>query len=244
MGPAWRRLEGGGWLHGVLDMWGMFTGDNIIYIYPDMITCLVGKFREGVMIEARESRVERVIKGEMLEVRCTTPDPTGPIYSYQPSDNLRLKVDFQQQDPYERDRVECRVSGLENAGEGVFAVTDIAEDTVACFYHGLYLLPGQASSDENSDYQIYLDWCAAPHSPALDIPAEAYTQYKASLGHKVNHSWQPNCIYTKFQHPVFGHTALAIRTIRRVGKGEELTAHYRYDPEACPDWYYNLGTVI
>ena len=242
VGPSWKRLEGGGWLHGVVDLEGKFTGEDIMYIYPDMFTCLVGKFRDGIMIEARESRVNKIVKGDILEVKASTPKPVGRVFSFQPSDGQKMAVDYQQQDPYERDRVECRNSQVKNAGEGLFAITNIPQDTVICFYHGIYLKEGQNSPQDNWDYQIFIDWQTAPASPALDIlpDAWAYKNYKASLGHKVNHSWQPNCMYAKFNHPVFGHTALGVRTIKSVEKGEELTAHYRYDPQACPDWYYDL----
>ena len=133
-----------------------------------------------------------------------------------------------------------------NAGEGVFAVTDIPQDTFVCFYHGIYIEEGANSPQENCDYQIFIDWRAAPASPSLDILADAwsYQDYKASLGHKVNHSWRPNCQYAKFQHPVFGHTALGIRTIMKVDKGEELSTNYRYDLDACPEWYYELCNSI
>ena len=250
VGPCWRRLEGGGWLHGVVDKEGQFTGEDMMYIYPDLVTCLVGKFRNGVMIAARESRVDMIVnpgeEGSILHVRAATPDPDGHIFSYQPSDDQKMSVDYQQQDPYERDRVECRRSAVKNAGEGVFAITDIPQDTFVCFYHGIYLEEGQNSPQENCEYQIFLDWDAAPASPSLDILPNAwsYKDYKASLGHKVNHSWQPNCQYAKLYHPVFGHTAMGIRTIRQVYRGEELSTNYRYDVDDCPEWYQKLCNHI
>eukprot|EP00092_Neocalanus_flemingeri_P005708 GFUD01006148.1.p1 GENE.GFUD01006148.1~~GFUD01006148.1.p1 ORF type:complete len:499 (+),score=146.27 GFUD01006148.1:42-1538(+) len=246
VGPCWRRVEGGGWLHGVVDKEGQFTGEDMMYIYPDLVTCLVGNFRNGVMIEARESMVDMIInpgeEGDILHVRAAAPGPGVHIFSYQPSDAQAMSVDYQQQDPYERDRVECRRSAVQNAGEGVFAITDIPQDTFVCFYHGIYIEEGKYSPQENCEYQIFLDWQAAPASPSLDILPDAwsYQDYKASLGHKVNHSWQPNCQYAKFYHPVFGHTALGIRTIRQVARGEELSTNYRYDVDACPEWYYRL----
>ena len=245
VGPCWRRLDGGGWLHGVVDNQGHFTGDNILYIYPDLVTCLVGIFNKGIMVEARESTVREIVRPEadILQVLACLPNNDGRIYSYAPSTWERMFVDYQQRDPYETRMVECRESGVENAGEGLFAKRDVDSDTVVCFYHGIYLEPGQESSNSSCDYQIYVDWQAAPDSPALDILPDAaqYKDYKASLGHKVNHSWEPNCMYTKYHHPVFGHTALAIKTIRKVEQGEELTTNYRYDMGDCPQWYYDLG---
>ena len=141
VGPCWRRLDGGGWLHGVVDNKGQLTGGNIMYIYPDLVTCLVGIFKNGIMMEARESKVNKILTpGEedgILHLQAATPALGSPILSYQPSDDEKMRVDYQQQDPYERDRVECRQSAVQNAGEGVFAITDIPEDTFVCFYHGI-----------------------------------------------------------------------------------------------------------
>ena len=52
-------------------------------------------------------------------------------------------------DPYEAGRVAVRNSELAGAGEGVFALRDLPADTVACFYHGLYLQPEETSPASN-----------------------------------------------------------------------------------------------
>merc|ERR1719427_859988 len=135
-------------------------------------------------------------------------------------------------DPYEAGRVAVRNSELAGAGEGVFALRDLPADTVACFYHGLYLQPEETSPANNQDYQIYTDWDSAPASSYLDLPdgARELTGYRASLGHKVNHSWEANCVYSReVEHPVFGNTVLAVRTARPIARGEELFCNYRYD---------------
>ena len=49
-GICWRGLIGGAWLYGKVDEIGEFTGDQIAYIYPDLRTCLLGKFRNGTMV--------------------------------------------------------------------------------------------------------------------------------------------------------------------------------------------------
>lgn len=69
------------------------------------------------------------------------------------------------------------------------------------------------------------------------------SKYCASLGHKENHFFTPNCIYDIFVHPRFGPIK-CIRTLRAVEAEEELTVAYGYDhsppgksgPEA-PEWY-------
>ena len=64
--------------------------------------------------------------------------------------------------------------------------------------------------------------------------------YRATLGHKANHSFsgQENAKYDHvFDHPRFGHIK-AIRTLRRVERGEEITVNYGYGGEdGVPPWY-------
>ena len=50
IGPSWQGLIGGGWIYGVTDQHGEFSGDNIAYIYPDNSTALLGEFRKGKMV--------------------------------------------------------------------------------------------------------------------------------------------------------------------------------------------------
>ena len=49
-GVCWRGLIGGAWLYGEVDEIGEFTGDQIAYIYPDLITCFLGRFVNGTMV--------------------------------------------------------------------------------------------------------------------------------------------------------------------------------------------------
>ena len=56
IGYCWQAMEGQGWIYGLVDSeTGQFTGDNIAYIYPDLVTCLVGKFEQGRLVEGRPS---------------------------------------------------------------------------------------------------------------------------------------------------------------------------------------------
>ena len=46
-------------------------------------------------------------------------------------------------------------------------------------------------------YQIYVDWVNTDDSPFIDIPMACVDiqDYFASLAHKANHSFDPNCRY-------------------------------------------------
>ena len=108
------------------------------------------------------------------------------------------------------------------------------------------------------DYMIYLDWNLAPHSHSIDVPSKyrSSQNYTASLAHKVcysalafkvliislqaNHSFQPNSCFTRFYHPVFGLTCLAVKTIKHVARDEEIFVNYKYSPAHAPSWFTDL----
>ncbi len=81
-------------------------------------------------------------------------------------------------------------------------------------------------------------------SDYMDLPSgyEDSAYYCASLGHKINHSFYPNCKWSVSRHPVFGRVP-AVVTIRSLPMGSELTCHYKIDMQAAAEdsqhmaWY-------
>ena len=147
-------------------------------------------------------------------------------------------------DPYERLWVEVAKSTVQGGGDGLFARRDIPPDTVVSFYHGLVYKPGEEVEVEveQYDYMIFLDWNNTDHSHSLDVPAQYWSHhnYRASLAHKANHSFQPNCGFRRFQHPRFGLGCLAITTFRQIKAGEEIFVNYRYSPDSAPVWFTDM----
>ena len=100
----------------------------------------------------------------------------------------------------------------------------------------------QMSRCHRLDYMIYLDWARAPDSHSLDIPVRfrSIRDYTASLAHKTNHSFSPNCCFSRFYHPVFGLTCLGLKTLKKISRGEEIFVNYRIDPSHAPEWFNDL----
>ena len=81
-GLAWqwkseRMLEG--FLYGEVDLEGKFTGDEITFLYPDLLTGLHGKFLDGEVLEARAVDIvaERCRQGiKEIRLRLNTRDNT------------------------------------------------------------------------------------------------------------------------------------------------------------------------
>ena len=68
----------------------------------------------------------------------------------------------------------------------------------------------------------------------------ATSQYRATLGHKANHSFRPNAKYDLFSaHPVLG-LIMGIRALVDIPAGVEVLANYHYSP----DVYEALGLQL
>ena len=75
----------------------------------------------------------------------------------------------------------------------------------------------------------------------MDIPVkfQGSDQYVATVGHKMNHSFSPNCEFSDRDHPVYGYIPCSLTT-KPVSQGEELFVHYHYVLNDCPAWYEDL----
>jgi hypothetical protein len=135
----------------------------------------------------------------------------------------------------------------------VYVLRALPAGTVAAFYNGVRLLGGAAATEplgeswEEAAYRIFL------HPPEgeeqqegedldrMDIPPEMrdMASYCATVAHKINHSFSPNCRFSRFEHPVFGPLPCVVTT-EPVPAGAELFSYYRYLLSDCPAWYAEL----
>ena len=76
----------------------------------------------------------------------------------------------------------------------------------------------------------------------IDLPPELgpVSRYNATLGHKVNHSFTPNCEFVLYSvHPVLG-TIMAVAALDDMAPDTELTVNYGYNYTAeqeQPQWF-------
>ena len=77
----------------------------------------------------------------------------------------------------------------------------------------------------------------------VDIPPEYWSieKYRATLGHKVNHSFKKaNTVFGNAIHPRFG-SILTVFATKDIKKGEEILVDYRYGYDSVVDlWYAKL----
>nr|XP_005996693.1 PREDICTED: histone-lysine N-methyltransferase SETD7 [Latimeria chalumnae] len=227
-----------GSLVGEVNEEGELTGEKAAYLYPDGKTALYGKFIDAEMIETRLATLTSVSEGRPhFELA-----PSSHVYSFDKSTPSCISTTALVPDPYESERVCVAESLILSAGEGLFAKVAAGPNTVMSFYNGVRITHQEV---DNRDWALNGNTISLDEETVLDVPApyNDTKKYCASLGHKANHSFTPNCIYDTFVHPRFG-SIKCIRTIGAVEKDEELTVAYGYDhsppgksgPEA-PEWY-------
>ncbi|CAL8358696.1 unnamed protein product [Merluccius merluccius] len=236
-GKCWLCYPDGGSVFGEVNVDGEMTGESMAYIYPNCQIALYGSFVEGEVISARlATLVSAESGGTHFEV---TTD--SPVYSYDKSTSTCIATHLLLPDPYESQRVFVADSLIKGAGQGLFAKMDAESDTVMAFYNGVRITHSEVDS---RDWAQNVNTISLDEDAVIDVPQpyDQTEQYCATLGHKANHSFTPNCKYDPFVHPRFGQIK-CVRTLRAVQKEEELTVAYGYNhnsagngPEA-PDWY-------
>ena len=90
--------------------------------------------------------------------------------------------------------------------------------------------------------------CPSGYKYTIDVPLTEESTgliYKGSLGHKVNHSFQPNSFYTLIDSPRYG-LVQAVKTLTDVSEGKELFVNYSYkiDSLGQPKWYRDLYSKV
>lgn len=221
---------------------GEFTGESIAFLYPDLKTAFIGAFLNGKMTAAKATTVAvaQIGKDHMLFLDFVEPSCDAPTVRFSKSTKTCIGDQPLVSDPYEESLVEVRDSNVPGGGDGLFARVDLPKGTIAAFYNGVrlaYRLGGPKEDWTSSGYKIYIN-ADYESGERMDIPAEyiSLSSYCASLGHKLNHSFRPNCEEWFFEHPRFG-TVPCERTKEDVKAGAELFLDYEYDPYNCPDWF-------
>ncbi|KAK7137810.1 hypothetical protein R3I94_013452 [Phoxinus phoxinus] len=237
-GMCWVYYPDGACVVGGVNEDGEMTGKAVAYVYPDGRTALYGSFVDGELIEAQLATLTTQENGRPH----FTVDPESPVYCYDKSTSSCIASHKLLPDHYESQRVYVGLSLISGAGEGLFAKTEAEDNTVMAFYNGVRITHSEVDS---RDWSLNGNTISLDEDTVIDVPEpfNLTENYCASLGHKANHSFSPNCKYDPYVHPRFGQIK-CIRAIRAIEKDEELTVAYGYDhepsgksdPEA-PEWY-------
>jgi len=238
-GTCWKLIKGGGYIVGRVNEDGQLTGSDISYLFPNIETAFVGQFVDGVLKEARVSKICDVI----LDYGCIKvpkfAEPTGPMYQRELSTSEFVTNSPLLKDPYEEKMVFVKQSLVEGAQEGLFSRQAVKANTIMAFYNGIRR---KKTTNSKQTWQLeanaYKIFDPNDKDGVVDILEKyhPYANYCASLAHKTNHSFIPNCEFSEFNHPRWGLVP-CIQTIHDVAEGEEIFVWYGYDLDYCPEWY-------
>ena len=113
----------------------MSLGDNIVFLYPDMETALIGRFENDTMVAAKPSKViaERCHRG-IKEIKVATPTANAPTLRYARPNRIRIGDQPTIMDPFERKNIFIADGKKE---DGLFAKKDITKGDILVYYSGL-----------------------------------------------------------------------------------------------------------
>ena len=166
----WAGMVGGipnGFLHGrISPIDNTITGNNISYIYPDMETSLLGRFKDLMMKDAQESTILGVDCNEngMFYVNnYLRPDPSSPRFYYEPPSNISYGSGPPGvMDPYERKWLELKPANNLKMGEGLYSKKDFERGELVSSYNGFVY------GKTNGEYDIYDKECVSNSTKSDD----------------------------------------------------------------------------
>ncbi len=238
-GTAWKGLLGGAFLVGPLDAEEAISGEQAIYVYPDIRTVIVGRFEGDRLVRGRMGTIVGVAFEDFVAVPSVAVDQESDVTVVRDvSTGRRISRFPLQEEPWESRHVEVGGSLLsEEAGEGLFAKVDMKRGQLVAFYNGVRLQSGR-DDDSWSGYRVRLNG-----QVDIDIPGDmtSTSRYRASLGHKANHAFgkRVNLCWSRLEHPRFG-LICSLSAARDISAGEELLVNYGVSMADAPGWYKEL----
>ena len=68
-----------------------FVGNQVVYLYPDFETVMVGTFQNEIMISAKEARLKAFkCKNGLMRIKVSKPKKEAPTFNYYPTNKIRI----------------------------------------------------------------------------------------------------------------------------------------------------------
>ena len=256
----WRGEElNHGFLYGKVDSSGLFTGDNIAFIYPDLKTGLYGKFRNGELVEATAVNiVAHRMKNGVKELRFKEAEPFHVVWTRDVSNETCIGTHPKVTEPHERKSVYV-ASSKGAKDEGLFARRKFRFWDLVSYYNGVRttaekVIHKEMTTEEREAASACLIDLGGSHratraifniseGTVLDVPEPYRTveKYRTTLGHKANHMFDDdaNAILVTVEHPVFGVIS-SLLAIKDIEIDEEIFVNYNWPLKSAPHWYREL----
>ena len=115
----------------------MPLGDDIIFIYPDLVTVLAGKYENGIMKAALSSEIDGIrCNHGLVEIKIKPPEKSNSVYKYFESTKEIITEYPTLEDPLERKNVFVAPSKEVENELGLFALKEFEVDQVVAYYSG------------------------------------------------------------------------------------------------------------
>ena len=113
------------------------VGEDIIFVYPDLVTVLVGKFGNGIMKAALSSEINAIrCNHGLFEIKIKPPEKSNSVYKYFESTKEIITEYPTLEDPLERKNVFVAPSKEVENELGLFALREFEVDQVVAYYSG------------------------------------------------------------------------------------------------------------
>ena len=109
---------------------------DMVFIYPDMKTVLVGKFEGGIMLSGRPAKIvaERCNDG-IKEIKLSAVRSDVPNFKYSRTTRVNIGDQPNKMDPYERKVIYINTTNW--GQDGLFCKKDIKQNELVSYYSGL-----------------------------------------------------------------------------------------------------------
>jgi hypothetical protein len=202
------------------------TGEECVYLYPDIQAGIVGHWKDGRMVLGQPAILQSfVMSAGLLKPEMRILEDREPYTHFQ-STNTNISDSPMVSDIYEELHLYVGPSTLPNAGEGLFAKTRFNAGDIISFYNGVRYTKSeqiQKCGEPSSRYSVG-SW----EDETIDIPKKSQSRqfYIATLGHKANDNrGYPNAFYQACDHPRFGEITCVMAS-RNIQENEEIFAEY------------------
>ena len=80
----------GGYFYGYVNDQNQVSGDNVIFVYPDFDTALIGQFINQTMIKAQEAKIIAYkCQNGLIDIK-TKIKTKSPIFKYDPATDIKI----------------------------------------------------------------------------------------------------------------------------------------------------------
>merc|ERR1711892_1621229 len=237
-GKMW-KADGKTLMVGEVDSEGRWDGEGVIYLYPGLTLAVIGRYEAGKLVVGREGVLIGLQMDRSGLIMPSIELVTGRTIVYERPGAHHIADNIHMRELVESINVYVNISGIGNAGEGLFAKTELKGGSLVSIFNGvrqrthIRLLN---TLESWSDYRVFLDSSVNIDIPDCYIPCR---KYSSTLGHKACHSFSPNCRFHQVYHPRWGKVVCLV-AYRDIARHEEITVCYGYKMSFAPKWYSDL----